>query len=128
MEFLTSSNVPAAIGPYSQAVKTGGFIYTSGQIALMKNGEMVEADIKKQTIQVLTNLKHILEENNSSIEQVVKVTIYLSDMNDFGIVNVIYADFFGDHKPARSTVAVKGLPKNSMIEMDCVARELLFVH
>ncbi len=128
MEFLSSSSVPSAIGPYSQAVKTGGFIYTSGQIALMPNGEMVEADIKKQTMQVLANLKHILEENNSSLEQVVKVTIYLTDMNDFGIVNVLYADFFGDHKPARSTVAVKGLPKNSMIEMDCIARELLFVH
>ena len=121
MEFLNTDNAPAAIGPYSQAVKVSGLIYTSGQIALTPNGEMVEQDIKKQTRQVLTNLKNILEDSQSSLDKVVKTTIYLADMADFGIVNVIYAEFFGDHKPVRSTVAVKTLPKNALVEIDAIA-------
>jgi 2-iminobutanoate/2-iminopropanoate deaminase len=121
MEFLHSENVPEAIGPYSQAVKTNGFIYTSGQIALKPDGTIVESDIKKQTRQVLTNLKNLLEDNGSGLDSVVKTTIYLDSMDDFGIVNVIYAEFFGDHKPARSTVAVQTLPKNVLVEMDVVA-------
>lgn len=121
MEFLNTDNAPAAIGPYSQAVKVSGLIYTSGQIALMPNGEMVEQDIKKQTRQVLTNLKNILEDSQSSLDKVVKTTIYLADITDFGIVNVIYAEFFGDHKPVRSTVAVKTLPKNALVEIDAIA-------
>jgi len=121
MEFLTTVNAPAAIGPYSQAVKFNGLLFTSGQIALKPNGEMVENDIKKQTRQIFTNLKAILEDNGTFFSEVIKVNIFLTDMNDFGIVNVIMAEVFGDHKPARSTLEVKGLPKNAMIEMDLVA-------
>lgn len=128
MEYLHSSNVPSGIGPYSQAVRVGNLIYTSGQIALLPSGEMVENDIKKQTRQVLTNLKHLLEDNNSGLSAVIKTNIYLADMNDFGVVNVIYAEFFGEHKPARSTVAVKTLPKNSLVEIDCIAQTISFIH
>ena len=121
MEFLHTDNAPAAIGPYSQAVKLNGFLYTSGQIALTPSGEMVENDIKKQTRQIFANLKAILEDNDSSFDNVIKLNIFLTNMNDFGIVNVIMAEVFGDHKPVRSTVEVKSLPKNAMIEMDLIA-------
>jgi len=121
MEIIQTENAPAAIGPYSQAVKTGGMVYTSGQIAITPEGELVERDIKKQTHQVLTNLQNVLLEANSSLDKVIKVTIYLENMDDFGVVNVIYADYFGEHKPARSTVAVRTLPKNVLVEMDVIA-------
>lgn len=121
MEFLTTDNAPAAIGPYSQAVKFNGMLYTSGQIALELNGEMVENDIKKQTRKIFENIRAILEDNGTFMSSVVKVNIFLTDMNDFGIVNVLMAEAFGDHKPVRSTVEVKGLPKNAMIEMDVIA-------
>jgi len=121
MEFLTTQNAPAAIGPYSQAVKVNGMLYTSGQIALKPNGEMVENDINKQTRQIFANLKAILEDNGTFIDSVVKINIFLTDMNDFGVVNVIMAEVFGDHKPVRSTIEVKSLPKNAMLEMDVVA-------
>lgn len=121
MEFLQSKNAPAAIGPYSQAVKINGFLYTSGQIPLHLNGEMVENDIKKQTRKVFENIKAILEDNHLTLEHVLKVNIYLTDMNNFGIVNVIMAETFGEHKPVRSTIEVSGLPKNAMIEMDIIA-------
>jgi len=121
MELLHTSNAPEAIGPYSQAVKVNGLLYSSGQIALKLNGEMVENNIKKQTRQIFTNIKAILEDNESSLDNVIKINIFLTDMNDFGVVNVIMADVFGDHKPVRSTIEVKGLPKNAMIEMDIIA-------
>jgi len=121
MEFLTTQNAPAAIGPYSQAVKFNGLLYSSGQIALKLNGEMVENDIKKQTRQIFENIKAILEDNGTFMSEVIKINIFLTDMNDFGIVNVIMAEVFGDHKPARSTIQVAGLPKNAMIEMDIIA-------
>jgi len=121
MEFLHTNNAPAAIGPYSQAVKVNGLLYTSGQIALTTDGEMLENDIKIQTRQVFKNLRAILEDNDSSIDKIIKVNIFLANMNDFGIVNVIMAEVFGDHKPVRSTIAVKTLPKNAMIEIDVIA-------
>jgi len=121
MEFLTTVNAPAAIGPYSQAVKFNGVLYSSGQIALKPNGEMVENDIKKQTRQIFENLQAILEDNGTFLSEVIKINIFLTDMNDFGIVNVIMAEFFGDHKPARSTIQVAALPKNAMLEMDVIA-------
>ncbi|MEA3383223.1 MAG: Rid family detoxifying hydrolase [Campylobacterota bacterium] len=121
MELLNTLNAPQAIGPYSQAVKVNGLLYTSGQIALTPKGEMCENDIKKQTRQIFSNLKAILEDNHSGLDQVVKINIFLTDMNDFGIVNVLMAEEFGDHKPVRSTIEVKGLPKNAMIEMDLIA-------
>lgn len=121
MEIISTDKAPAAIGPYSQAIKANGLVYTSGQIALTPEGELVQRDIKLQTRQVLTNLRNVLEEAQSSLDQVIKVTIYLENMDDFGIVNVIYAEFFGDHKPVRSTVAVRTLPKNVLVEMDVIA-------
>lgn len=121
MEFLNTLNAPQAIGPYSQAVKVNGLLYTSGQIALSPEGIMCENDIKKQTRQIFANIKAILEDNLSSMNNVIKVNIFLTDMNDFGVVNVIMAEEFGDHKPVRSTIQVAGLPKNAMIEMDVIA-------
>lgn len=121
MEIIKTENAPAAIGPYSQAIKYNGLVYTSGQIALTPDGQLVERDIKKQTHQVLTNLQNVLAEANSSLEKVIKATIYLENMEDFGVVNVIYAEYFGEHKPARSTVAVKTLPKNVLVEIDVIA-------
>ena len=122
MEIIQTENAPAAIGPYSQALKYNGLVYTSGQIALTPEGELVERDIKKQTHQVLTNLQNVLLEADSSLDRVIKATIYLENMEDFGIVNVIYAEYFGEHKPARATVEVRGLPMDAMIEMDIIAK------
>ena len=121
MEIIESAKAPEAIGPYSQAIKANGLIYTSGQIPLTPAGELVERDIKKQTRQVLENLKNLLEDSQSAMDKVIKVTIYLENMDDFAIVNVLYSEAFGDHKPVRSTVAVKTLPKNVMVEMDVIA-------
>jgi len=121
MEFLHSTNAPEAIGPYSQAVKVNGLFYTSGQIALKVNGEMIHNDIKEQTRQIFANIKALLEDNTLNMEDIIKVNIFLVDMNDFGIVNVLMAEAFGNHKPVRSTIEVKGLPKNAMIEMDIIA-------
>ena len=122
MEIIESSNAPAAIGPYSQAVKANGLIYTSGQIPLTPSGELIERDIKKQTRQVLENLKNLLNDAKSSMDRVIKVTIYLENMDDFAVVNVLYAEAFGEHKPVRSTVAVRTLPKNVLVEIDAIAQ------
>jgi len=121
MEILNTINAPQAIGPYSQAIKVNGLMYSSGQIALTANGEMLENDIKKQTRQVFANIKAILEDNESQVENIIKLNIFLTNMDDFGIVNVLMAEFFGDHKPVRSTIEVSRLPKNAMIEMDFIA-------
>ncbi|MDQ1340735.1 MAG: 2-iminobutanoate/2-iminopropanoate deaminase [Campylobacterota bacterium] len=121
MEFVSTNNAPSAIGPYSQAIIHAGLVYTSGQIALTPKGEMTENEITKQTHQVLQNLSAVLKEANSSLEKVIKTTIFLANMDDFATVNTIYAEYFSNHKPARSTVAVKTLPKNALIEIDCVA-------
>ncbi|AXX92984.1 deaminase [Malaciobacter molluscorum LMG 25693] len=121
MELLHTDRVPAAIGPYSQAIKANGLIYTSGQIPLTAEGELVQGDIKVQTRQVLENLRKLLEDCKSGMDKVIKVTIFLDNMDDFGIVNVLYAEAFGEHKPVRSTVAVKTLPKNVLVEMDVIA-------
>ena len=121
MEYISTNKAPKAIGPYSQAVKVGDMIYTSGQIALKPDGEFLEGDIKEQTKQVLTNLSFVLEKAGSSLQKVVKTTIFLADMDDFSKVNEVYESFFKEHKPARSTVAVKTLPKNALIEIEAVA-------
>ena len=121
MEYIHTDEAPKAIGPYSQAIKIGDFIFTSGQIALTPDGVMREGDIEVQTTQVLTNLKNVLEEAGSSLDKVIKTTIFLANMDDFVKVNEIYAKFFDSHKPARSTVAVKTLPKNALIEIEAIA-------
>ena len=123
MEFVQTSKAPSAIGPYSQAVVANGIVYTSGQIALTPEGIMLEDDVVIQTKQVLKNLQTVLEEAGSSMNQVVKTTIFIASMDDFGTINGIYEEAFGSHKPARATVAVKTLPKNALIEIDAVALE-----
>lgn len=120
LEIIATQNAPQAIGPYSQAIKANGVIYTSGQIGLNPQGILVEG-IEAQTRQVLNNLSEILKAGGSSLQQVFKTTIFLSDMEDFALVNAIYAEFFGEHKPARSTIAVKTLPKNALVEIECMA-------
>lgn len=121
MKFITTPNAPAAIGPYSQAVNIGELIYTSGQIALKPDGSFLDGDVKAQTTQVLTNLSNVLKEGGSDLSKTIKTTIFLANMDDFVSVNKIYEDFFGSHKPARSTVAVKTLPKNALIEIELIA-------
>ena len=121
MDFTQTKDAPSAIGPYSQAVVVNNMVFTSGQIALTPQGEMVEDDIQKQTKQVLTNLSAVLKASNSSLQNVIKTTIFLSNMDDFVVVNKIYEEFFDSHKPARSTVAVKTLPKNALVEIDAIA-------
>ena len=121
MKFIASDNLPQAIGPYSPAVKVNGIIYTSAQVPVTLDGTMVERDIKVQTRQVLSNLRTLLEDADSGMEKVVKVSVFLENIEDFGVVNVLFAEAFGKHKPARSTISVKGLPKNSMIMIDAIA-------
>lgn len=121
MKIVSTPNAPQAIGPYSQAMVVNGMVYTSGQIALTPAGEMLENDVELQAHQVLKNLSNVLEASGSSLDKVIKTTIFLADMDDFLKINAIYAEYFGEHKPARSTVAVKTLPKNALIEIDCIA-------
>ncbi len=121
MKIVQTPNAPAAIGPYSQAMIANGMVFTSGQIALMPSGEMVTGDVREQCAQVLANLKAVLEAAGSSLDKVVKTTIFLDNMDDFGAVNELYGQAFGEHKPARSTVAVQTLPKNALVEIDAVA-------
>jgi len=121
MRFVSTKEAPAAIGPYSQAVIANGLVYTSGQIALMPDGTMETRGIEYQTKQVMKNLFYVLREAGSGFEHVIKTTIYLADMNDFEKINEIYEHHFGDHRPARSTIAVKTLPKNALVEIECIA-------
>jgi 2-iminobutanoate/2-iminopropanoate deaminase len=122
MEFVTTAHAPGAIGPYSQAVIANGFIYTAGQIALdPTTGQVIEGGINEQTARVMAKLKAILEAAGSSFSQVVKTTVFLMDMGDFAAMNEVYAKAFGDHKPARSTVAVSGLPRGVRVEIEVVA-------
>lgn len=122
LEYIKTSKAPKAIGPYSQGIKVGDFVFVSGQIPVdPKNGELVEGDIKEKTKRVLENLKAILEAAESSLEKVIKVTIFVSDINDFEVVNEIYSEYFKNHKPARSFVEVSRLPKNVDIEIEAIA-------
>ena len=123
MKFVQTDKAPSAIGPYSQAVVVDGMVYTSGQIALLADGsdDLLTQDVVAQTQQVMKNLKAVLNEAGSGLESVLKTTIFLADMDDFAVVNEIYAEAFGSHKPVRSTVAVKTLPKNALVEIDAVA-------
>ncbi|MDR1007894.1 MAG: RidA family protein [Campylobacteraceae bacterium] len=121
MKIVSTKNAPEAIGPYSQAIIANGFIFTSGQVALTSDGKFLDEDIKVQTEQVLKNLSEILKSSGSSFDKVVKTTIFLADISDFATVNEIYAKAFGEHKPARSTVGVKSLPKNAKVEIEAIA-------
>ena len=121
MRFVQTDEAPSAIGPYSQAVIANGLVYTSGQIALTTEGIMLGDDVIIQTKQVLKNLEAVLKEAGSSMQEVIKTTIFIASMDDFTIINEIYEEAFGSHKPARATVAVKTLPKNALVEIDAIA-------
>ena len=124
MKVISTKQAPAAIGPYSQAIKVGNLIYTSGQIPIdPSTGAFVEGGIKEQTRQSLTNVKAILEEAGLSMSNVVKTTVFMADMNDFAEMNAVYAEFFTEPYPARSAVAVKTLPKGALVEIEVVAEK-----
>jgi len=119
---VATSDAPKAIGPYSQAIKAGGFVYTSGQIGLSPvTNALAGDDISAQTHQALDNLKAVLSAAGSDMRQVVKVTVYLKDLNDYAKVNDIYKEYFPEMKPARSAVQVNRLPKDALVEIECVA-------
>jgi 2-iminobutanoate/2-iminopropanoate deaminase len=121
-QIINTSNAPAPIGPYNQAVKSGNFLFVSGQVALKPGtNELANADIIEETHQVLQNLKTILAEAGMDFSNIVKTTIFLSDMELFSRVNEIYAKYFDGQFPARETVAVKGLPKNANVEISVIA-------
>ena len=122
IEPVSTDRGPKAIGPYSQAIRANGFVFLSGQIPLDPNTqEVVDGDVAAQTERVLENLKGVVEAAGSSIQRVVKTTVFLVDMNDFAAMNEVYSRYFTTHKPARSTVQVSRLPKNVRIEIDLIA-------
>lgn len=119
---VSTDKAPKAIGPYSVAVRIDSLVYTSGQVGLIPaSGELVPGGIEAETRQVLTNLKHVLEASGSDLAHVVKTIVFLKDMGDFAKMNAIYAEFFTQDPPARSTVAVAGLPKGASVEIEAVA-------
>ena len=123
MELIHTDGAPAAIGPYSQAIKVGGLLYCSGQIGLPAGtgGDLVPGGVEAEARQSLSNLKAVLEAGGASLSTVVKTTVFLQRMEDFPLVNGIYAEFFADHRPARACVAVSQLPKGAQFEIDAVA-------
>ena len=121
-EIITTENAPGAIGPYSQAVKTENMVFCSGQIPIDPNtGEFVSDDVAEQTHQVLKNLSAVLEAAGTDLNNVVKTTVFLADMNDFTAMNEVYAEYFSKNKPARATVQAARLPKDARVEIECIA-------
>jgi 2-iminobutanoate/2-iminopropanoate deaminase len=119
---VQTDNAPAAIGPYSQAVKANGMVFCSGQIPINPGtGEFVPGGVREQTEQVLKNLSAVLEAAGSSLDQVVKTTVFLADMKEFAAMNEVYAQFFSGVAPARATVAAAGLPRDARVEIEAVA-------
>ncbi len=118
---VQTSDAPQAIGPYSQAIIAGDMVFCSGQIPLTPDGVLVEGDVAAQTRQVLTNLQAVLAAAGSSLDQVVKTTVFLVDMNDFTAMNAVYAGFFTANPPARSTVQVARLPRDARVEIEAIA-------
>ncbi|MBR6734506.1 MAG: RidA family protein [Kiritimatiellae bacterium] len=124
MNIISTENAPKALGPYSQAIKAGGFVWCSGQIPIDPAVNAVTATtIEAQTRQAITNLRNVLEAAGSGLDKVVKTTVFISDMNNFAALNAVYAELFGDTKPARSCVEVARLPKDVMVEIEAVAAE-----
>ncbi|MBN2056058.1 hypothetical protein JW905_14105 [bacterium] len=121
VKFISTAAAPAAVGPYSQAVQAGDWLFCSGQIGIDPTSGTLAEGMLNQTVQVLANLKAVLRAAGLDVSQVVKTTIYLTDMADFPEVNRLYGDVFGSHRPARATVAVAALPLAALVEMDCVA-------
>ncbi|MCL4272421.1 MAG: RidA family protein [Anaerolineales bacterium] len=121
-KIVQTDNAPKAIGPYSQAVRTDSMVFTAGQIALdPATMELIPGGVEEQTRQVLTNLRNVLEAAGTDLSHVVKTLVFLQDMRDFPKMNAVYAEFFGENPPARSTVAVAGLPKGGLVEIEAVA-------
>lgn len=120
-KIISTENAPQAIGPYSQAIAANGFLFISGQLGVTPSGEFAGADVKSQAQRSLQNLQAILSEAGLGFESVVKTTIFLADIADFAAVNEIYAEFFNEPYPARSTVAVKTLPKGGLVEIELIA-------
>ena len=120
MQVIQTPNAPAAIGPYSQAMVVGDLLFTSGQIPLRADGTLVDGDISLQTTQVLANLKAIIEAAGASLSKVVKTTVFLKNLDDFVVMNGIYAEAFGSHTPARSTVQVAKLPRDVLVEIEAI--------
>jgi 2-iminobutanoate/2-iminopropanoate deaminase len=119
---IQSEKAPKAIGPYSVAIESGGFVFCAGQTGINPaTGDLVSADLEAQTRQVLTNLKNVLEAAGTSLDKVVKTTVFLRDMADFPKMNAIYAEYFSTNPPARSTIAVAGLPKGGIVEIEAIA-------
>lgn len=121
MKPISTDKAPQAIGPYSQAIQSGNYLFVSGQIPLTPEGEMVEGGIEAQAHQVFRNVQAILEAAGTSLDRVVKVTLFLTDLSYFATVNAIYEQYLGHVKPARSTVQVAALPKGALIEMEAIA-------
>lgn len=122
MKTISTNQAPAAIGPYSQAVEAGGFLYTSGQIPLRADGTLVEGDVSLQVAQVLQNLDAVLSAAGTTRQQVVKATIFMTNLARFETVNQAYGEYFGEHRPARSTVQVAALPRNVSVEIEFIAK------
>lgn len=120
-QVIKTDNAPEAIGPYSQGIIVGDFVYTSGQIPINPKIGIMETDIKLATKQSMENIKAILEEVGTSLENVIKTTIFLKDLNDFNVVNEVYATYFNENNPARSCVEVSKLPKDAVIEIEAIA-------
>lgn len=121
MEIINTTEAPAAIGPYSQGIIVNNLFYSSGQIPLTAEGELIQGDVKEQTHQVFKNLQALLKEAGASLESVVKTTVFIKDMNDFAAVNEVYGGYFSTHKPARSCVEVARLPKDVLVEIEVIA-------
>ena len=122
MDVLSAPDAPAAVGPYSHAVRTGGLVFCSGQVGLdPATGRLVEGGVTAQTRQAFANVRAVLAPAGAGLDAVVKATVFLASMDDFGAVNAVYADAFGGHRPARSTVAVAGLPLGALVEVEVVA-------
>ncbi|MEH6938420.1 RidA family protein [Bacillus sp. JJ664] len=121
MQIIHTDHAPKAIGPYSQALIANGLLYTSGQIPLLVDGTIIEGGIEEQTKQVFANLKAVLEEAGTDLSKVVKTTVFLKDLTTFADFNSVYEEFFNEHKPARSCVEVARLPKDVLVEIECIA-------
>ena len=122
MDFIATNDAPHAIGPYSQAVRSGNLLFLSGQIPLdPKSGNVIEGDFSAQSRRVFDNLRAVLKAAGADFRNVTRATVYLTDLNNFQTLNAIYAEYFGSHKPARSTVGVAQLPRGAAVEIDLIA-------
>lgn len=122
MDYVATPNAPAAIGPYSQAVKANGLVFTSGQIALdPASGNLIDSSFEDQVHRVFRNLEAVLKEAGSGFDKVLRATVYVTDLGNFAALNAIYAQYFGDHKPARTTIQAAALPKGGAVEIDLIA-------